>query len=168
MIKTAKTTIKSLPLWSEYKNTVYDLLSHPDVISMKTYIQHGDFDCLLHCVHVSYNSFIVCKRLKLNSHAAARGALLHDFFLYDWHKTRPEKGKHAFVHADLAFKNANERFSLTSCEKDVIKKHMWPLTLFPPRYIESLTVAFIDKICTVRETLGIYNKKKIDKLKSII
>lgn len=35
---------------------------------------------------------------------------------------------------------------LTPIEKDIIMKHMWPLTAIPPRYPESFLVSFIDKL----------------------
>ena len=34
---------------------------------------------------------------------------------------------------------------------DAIRKHMWPCTLIPPRYIESYVVTFVDKVCAVCE-----------------
>ncbi|MEA2038303.1 MAG: radical SAM protein [Thermodesulfobacteriota bacterium] len=36
-------------------------------------------------------------------------------------------------------------------EADIIKKHMWPLTLMPPRYPESLVVCLVDTFCSVRD-----------------
>lgn len=42
---------------------------------------------------------------------------------------------------------------LTPIEHDIIKKHMFPLTLVPPKYLESWIVCWIDKKCSTRETL---------------
>jgi uncharacterized protein len=61
---------------------------------MEKFIQHSDVSCLEHCMSVSYNSYLICRRLGLNYQAAARGGLLHDLFLYDWHVSKPENGLH--------------------------------------------------------------------------
>ena len=37
-------------------------------------------------------------------------------------------------------------------EQDIILKHMFPLTLQPPRYLESLLVCLVDKGCALYET----------------
>ena len=42
--------------------------------------------------------------------------------------------------------------SLTPVEQDIILKHMFPLTLQPPRYLESLLVCLVDKGCSLYET----------------
>lgn len=134
-----------------YLECVEDLLSDEMVLSMENFIQHGDVSCLDHCLQVSYLSFRISKRLKMDCRAAARGALLHDFFLYDWHLTKREEGLHGFVHSKIALRNAKERFELSGMEQDIIIKHMWPLNIKPPKYRESLLVCLIDKYCATLE-----------------
>ena len=57
--------------------------------------------------------------------------MLHDLFLYDWRINDPSrKGLHAFRHPRIAFNNSSEIFDLNEKEKDIILKHMWPLTVF--------------------------------------
>jgi uncharacterized protein len=102
---------------------------------------------------VSYNSYLVCRVLGLDYQSAARGGLLHDFFLYDWHITKHEEGLHGFTHPGTALKNANKKFSLNKIEKDIIEKHMWPLTIRFPKYKESFIVSFVDKYCSVIEII---------------
>lgn len=135
-----------------YRACIEDLISHESVKSMSNFIQHNNITCLDHCISVSYCSYVVCRFLRLDWYSAARGGLLHDLFLYDWHCSSPENGLHAFVHPSIALKNA-EIFNLSEMERDIIKKHMWPLTVVPPRYIESFIVSCIDKYCAVLETL---------------
>ncbi len=36
-------------------------------------------------------------------------------------------------------------------EKDIIKKHMWPMTAVPPKYKESFIVTCVDKYCATIE-----------------
>ncbi len=108
-------------------------------------------DCLRHCLQVSYTSFLVCRALGLDSRSAARGALLHDFFLYDWHGPKPYKGLHGFIHPGVALKNARSRFGLGALEEEIIRHHMWPLTLIPPKSKEAWVVLLVDKYCACGE-----------------
>jgi len=148
----------------EYEKCVIDLIEHEMVRSMKNYIQHGDTSCLEHSLYVSYVSYLICKRLGLDYRSAARGGLLHDFFLYDWHKKKPYKGLHGFKHPHIALQNACKYFNLNYLEKDIIKKHMWPLTLRLPRFWETFIVNLSDKYCTIMETIKFFRKESINLL----
>lgn len=151
----------------EYEKCIYDLIQHEMVGTMKNFIQHGDINCLEHSLYVSYSSYLICKRLGLDYRSAARGGLLHDFFLYDWHNTKPHKGLHGFVHPNIALQNANRYFNLNDREKDIIQKHMWPLTLRLPRYKEAFVVLLADKYCASMERIKFGNIKNINRLKEI-
>ena len=48
-----------------------------------------------------------------------------------------------------ALREAEARFDLTDKEKDIIVKHMWPLSPWMPRYKESFTVSMMDKYCAM-------------------
>ena len=80
-----------------------------------------------------------------------RGALLHDYFLYDAQDGDPAHKGHWTRHPEIALENAGRDLPLTAIEADVIRKHMFPLTHQPPRYRESVVVAIIDKGCAVYE-----------------
>ncbi len=130
---------------------------------MNHYIQHGTTTTLVHCLHVSYYSYKKCKKLKLNYREAARGGLLHDMFLYDWHDKEVRVKEwltfyklHGFTHPETALQNAARDFDLTQREKDIIKKHMWPLTIIPPSYKEAWIVTMADKYCSLLETFKIH------------
>ncbi|SHJ67926.1 uncharacterized protein SAMN02745227_00428 [Anaerobranca californiensis DSM 14826] len=149
----SKVNLKTNSYLEEYQECISDLIDHEMVKSMVNFIQHGDTNCLEHSLEVSYISFLVCKKLGFDSRAAARGGLLHDFFLYDWHKEKPYNGLHGFVHPNIALDNANKYFKLNDKEKDIIKKHMWPLTIKLPKYKETFVVVFVDKYCAVLESV---------------
>ena len=86
-----------------------------------------------------------------------RGALLHDYFLYDWHHHTHKKGwknLHGFTHPETALNNARKEYHLSPREQDIIKKHMWPLTVVPPRCREAWIVTAADKYCSLLETVG--------------
>ena len=51
-----------------------------------------------------------------------RGALLHDYFLYDWHIPDESHKWHGVTHAGDALKNARRDFELNEIEQDMISK----------------------------------------------
>ena len=120
------------------------------------FLQHGDTTVLLHCVAVAYFSLWLIRRLHLrcNERSLVRGALLHDYFLYDWHDPDPSHRLHGFHHPARALKNAQHDMELTPLEQDIIVHHMFPLTPFPPRSREAMVVCLVDKGCGLYETLG--------------
>jgi len=98
--------------------------------------------------------------LVLITNRQPRGGLLHDFFLYDWHVKNQRKGLHGFTHPRVALENAIEHFDLNDTEKDIIEKHMWPLTIRLPKTKESLVVSLVDKYCSLLEIAKIQRKLK--------
>lgn len=154
-------------LEKEYEDCIRDLISHELIRTMKEYIQHGDISCLDHSLYVSYVSYKICRKLGFDFKSAARGGLLHDFFLYDWHKEKPYKGLHGFIHPRIALQNADKYFTLNNIERDIIRKHMWPLTISLPKYKETFVVLIVDKYCATMETLRIGNRVVVRRLKEI-
>ena len=134
-----------------------ELLEDEKVLLMQHFIQHGKVSCYDHCLMVALYSYLYAKHLKIkvNVEALVRGAMLHDFFLYDWHKTAfTPDGLHGFSHPYTALKNACRFFNLTERERNIIYCHMWPLTpLQIPAYPEAWLVCLADKYCSLKETL---------------
>lgn len=130
----------------EYLDIVKDLIINETVLKMKKYRQHFNVNCFDHCLFVSYNSYLICKKHKLDYISVARAGLLHDLFLYDWRKRQDgRKGYHAFTHGKTALENAMKITNLNDKEKDIIKKHMWPVTLEIPKYKETFIITLVDK-----------------------
>ena len=148
----------------DFFNIIDDIISNDTVKQMKNYRQHCNTSCYKHCMQVAYFTYIACKKLKLDYISATRAARLHDLFLYDWRKKYRNidiSGLHAFVHPRIALENASEIFELNDIEKDIILKHMWPVTLSFPRYKESYIVTIMDKYSACLETyLYLRNKLK--------
>jgi len=144
-----------------YEIVVGDILSHPKVQEMRNYKHHASIDCLEHSLYVSKTAYKVAGKLNLDAKSVARGALLHDFYLYDWHVEGSHEGLHGFNHAALALENATAYFELNPLERDIIEKHMWPLNLRFPSYVESYIVMVVDKYCTVMETLNLFIRRSI-------
>ena len=147
----------------EFIECIGDLISSPRVLEMGKVPQHVDVSCLNHCIFVAYISFLVCRKFRWDFTAAARGGLLHDLFLYDWRVKGTHEGLHGFSHPAAALRNASELCELSAREKDIILKHMWPLTLRKvPRYRESFVVSGADKACALMEIFHIYHAMKVD------
>ncbi len=147
---------KNIEKCTEFNEILSDILSNETVKQMHNYIQHGEISCYTHCYYVAYYTYLICKKLKLDYKSAVRGAMLHDLFLYDWHTTSPadinEKGVHAWAHPRIALKNASKIFNLNDTEKDIIRNHMWPVTLKFPKTKEAFIVSCMDKYSATAET----------------
>ena len=136
----------------EYMQIIKDLISNETVLKMKMYRQHFNVSCFDHCLFVSYNSYLICKKHKLDYKSVARAGLLHDLFLYDWRKRENGRnGHHAFTHGKTALENALKITFLNNIEKDIIKNHMWPVTLSIPKYKETFVITYVDKRIAIAE-----------------
>jgi uncharacterized membrane protein len=151
------------PFEHEFYDITKDIYMHDEFLKLKLH-QHHNSSIYDHVMDVSYFSYRVCKFLKLDYHSAARGALLHDFFLYDWRThdvpDLPAEKYHGIEHPKIALANAKKHFILNDIEKDIVKKHMWPLTLVPPKYKESFIVSFADKYLASKEFVTKFNQSK--------
>jgi uncharacterized protein len=76
----------------EYLSYVGELLARPEVQRLANYTQHYFSNRLEHSISVSYDSYRIAKRFKLNARATARAGLLHDLFYYDWRTTKFSSG----------------------------------------------------------------------------
>ena len=131
---------------------------------MEKFTQHGDTSCLLHTIAVAYYSIKIAEffGIKYKKRDLIRGALLHDYFLYDWHDGEKERRIHGFTHPMTALRNADRDFDLTDTERDIIKKHMFPLTVIPPTCREGWIVCLADKYCSLYETFKKEAYRKIN------
>lgn len=136
-----------------FRNYYEELASHSGLGRIAQYLQHGSTSRLLHSVAVAYYSYqlAVFSRLSFHLPDLVRGALLHDYFLYDAQDGDPAHKGHWVRHPEIALENAGREVELTRIEKDIIKKHMFPVTPYPPRYREGIVVSLMDKACSVYE-----------------
>ena len=145
----------------QYMDIVWDIISNEKVQQMKLYRQHFNVSCFDHCLYVSYNLYLLCKKFNLDYVSAARAGMVHDLFLYDW-RVRQEwrKGYHAFTHPRMSLLNASKIMKLNACEKDIIDKHMWPVTIWRiPKYKETFLRVYVDKYAAVMERK--FGRKKV-------
>lgn len=138
---------------------IEDIMDYEKFLKIKEINHHFESTIFDHSVDVAYASYKITRKLGLDYKSAARGGMLHDFFLYNWRKVVPEEGLHGFVHPMIAYRNASEKFELNKIEKDIILKHMFPLTIKPPMFLESMIVSLMDKTCATAEVIRyIFNR----------
>lgn len=144
----------------EFYLHIQPLLDHEDVQALAGYIQHNCYSRLNHSLDVAYYSFLVSRFFGWDRVSAARGALLHDLYLYNRQEDAEQNKGHLRNHPKVALENARQVCDLNKVEENIIRRHMWLATLIPPRYKEGFVVTFVDKFCAVREALiGLRNRK---------
>lgn len=143
-----------------------DVAEHTDLLQMDSFLQHGDTSTLWHSIAVAYYSFLIARRLKLSCRwkSLVAGALLHDYFLYDWHIPAPDHRLHGFTHPKAALKNACRDWKVDKIQKSIIAHHMFPLTPIPPHCREGILVCLVDKWCSLAETFRSHRYKRLHKL----
>ncbi|MBU7456272.1 HD domain-containing protein [Leuconostoc fallax] len=137
----------------DYVAIVGDLLQREEVQKLENYPQHHFSNRLEHSISVSYQSYLIAKKVGADEVATARAGLLHDLFYYDWRTTKFDEGTHAYVHPRIALKNARKITHISPKEADIIVKHMFGATIAPPKYVESWIVSLVDDYAAVNEYL---------------
>ena len=133
-----KTDLKKLQhgLMNRTKYYGSDIFQKPNFKKTAKFVQHGDVSVRKHSISVALTA------LKI------RPSRFYKFYEL-----------HGFTHPGTALKNAKKDFRLTPREQDIIKKHMWPLTVIPPMCREAWIVTAADKYCSLMETLHLHGKK---------
>lgn len=132
-----------------------DILKSRGMTLEKSFRQHGSVSVYEHSLSVAVMCVMIAAILPFRTDLTSlvRGALLHDYFLYDWHTHDRSHRFHGFIHAKRALLNANRDFSLNSIEKNMILSHMFPMNAVIPKYRESVILCTADKLCAIRETV---------------
>ena len=142
-------------MYIDYYKIVSSILEHKEFEKRKEYMHHDNSSVYDHSLKVSIISYKVAKILHLDKKSVAIGALLHDFYYKPWlieGKVVKNESKiflkgHGFVHARQALENSYIHFPelMNSKIDDIIVKHMFPLNILPPVYLESWIVSLCDK-----------------------
>ena len=133
---------------SEFYRIVDPILNHKEFRELKTITHHG-ITRYEHCLRVAYYTYLVTSFLHLHYKEATEAALLHDFFTDE--VVEENFIKRLTNHPNIAFLNASKYFKLNKMQEDIIKTHMFPITLTPPKYLESWIVDIVDDIAAVYE-----------------
>ena len=132
---------------AEFQAIISDILSIPEFRKLKAYTHHHSTTRYQHCMNVAWYTYLWCRRFHLNYVSATRGALLHDFFLYEWKYEQPIPGRHSEIHPLIALTNATKYVEIDEVMRDCILHHMWPLAQDRPETREGMIVQAADKYC---------------------
>jgi uncharacterized protein len=151
-IYTTRMSHTKLEYYQEYIACVEDILDHPAVQQLDEFTHHNNMTRLEHCRNVGYYSYLICRKMGLDARSAARGGLLHDFFLYDWRiEEGDDSAAHIKNHPKVALENAEKYFDLNDTEREIIALHMWPKADVKPTYKETYCICSVDKYCALLE-----------------
>lgn len=145
----------------EFTAATQELLNSDQVRMMGRWNHHGPITTLDHSLFVAYWSYRTARFLGLDAHAAARGGLLHDLYLYDSKDRSAHPGWQCFDHPKAAAKNAAELTELSQKERNIILSHMWPLGGAMPRSAEALLVDLVDTVCATLEKTRVYRPARL-------
>lgn len=140
--------------WALYQSYLSEIAEQPAVQPMKQTPQHKGGTSFAHCVNVAVKSYRLAKKLgwKVDLQSLARGAMLHDFYLYDTETMPYSDYRHSLIHPKLSLQNAEHVYALNDKEKNIILSHMWPIPGAPiPRSREAWLVCMADKLCASEE-----------------
>lgn len=134
---------------------IHQLCEQGRLLEEQNAMQHGSTSVYEHSVNVAYKSLLLVEnyRLPVDKQSLVRGALLHDYFLYDWHQKDSSHRLHGFRHPKTALGNAQRDYHLNWKEKNIIARHMFPLIPVPPQCREAWIVCLADKWCALGETV---------------
>lgn len=136
-----------------YMNIVDEIINNEQFMKLDT-IRHHNSTRLNHSIKVSYYSYVLARKLKLNYVEVARAGLLHDFYLGQVKEEKGIKNKvklFTFQHPEEAVINSEKYFEISEMERDIIRTHMFPIDIKIPRYAESWLVSIVDKYVSAKE-----------------
>lgn len=137
----------------EYKEIINVIIQNLEFIKRKEYHHHENISVYTHSLMVSYYSYKIAKKIHLDYKSTAIAGILHDFYYEDWQKANKKglKELHGFVHAREALNNSKEHFNYLLNDKisNSIVRHMFPLNIKPPKYLEGWIITIVDKIVSM-------------------
>lgn len=147
-----------------FYKTLFQLELLPEVQQLKQYTQHKNSDRFTHCHNVAVYSYHLALKFHWNIDevALAKGAFLHDYFVYDTRDMQMSNFQHGMTHPFIALENAMKIVDLNDKEKNIIVSHMWPYPFSPlPRSKEAYLVTLADKYCACKEAAGMRNIEEV-------
>ena len=154
------------------ENLYQSFLNDEKILRMKEISMHRGSNCYEHVFKVAKKAIKKSlNRKNINLEVVLIGAILHDYYLYDWRKNKELLKGHGKNHPDIAINNAVRDFDINDEVKKVIKTHMWPVNIKAyPNTKEARIVSISDKAVTIGESLTSikYKQRKREKYLSYI
>ena len=149
------------------ENIYQVFLNDEKIKRMQSISMHRGSNCYEHSFKVAKFAMKIALRgnkKNLNLEALLIGAILHDYYLYDWRKDRSNKKKHSRKHPYLASENASKDFDISKEIKKIIETHMWPFNFKDfPNTKEARIVSIADKnvaLCEALTSIAYKNKHR--------
>lgn len=141
----------------EFFRIIEPMIENKEFQKTKNISHHGitRYD---HSIRVAYYSYYITKILHLDYKETTIAAILHDFFIDE---VKEENSINKLRrHPQYAVENAKKHFQISEKQEDIIKTHMFPVTLTPPKYLESWIVDLVDDFSAIYEK-GLSTKKQL-------
>ena len=148
----------------EKLESIYQTFLHDEkVMQMKEISMHRGSNCYEHCFMVAKRAIkraLHTRRKNINLEVVLIGAILHDYYLYDWRKDRSKLKHHGVRHQYIASENASRDFHISPQVKKVIESHMWPMKFKEyPKSREAKIVSISDKAIAIKQALTSHKHK---------
>ena len=137
---------------------LFKLFENGEFYKEQDIVHHFRTNVFRHSISVARLSLKIAEKLhlKVNEEDLLTGALLHDYFLYDWHEKKLHHKLHGFIHAKIAADNAKRDYNINDKVYNIIYSHMFPLNLTHiPRCKEAWIVTIADKYVALKEQSAI-------------
>lgn len=159
------------PSFDEWFKITKDILLNDEFQKRKYFMHHHNLTVWDHSILVSFKAFKIARAIGADKRVCAIAGLLHDFYTQAWlysdELAQIEDGKylqeigvrkplfktHGFTHGADAAENYVKFFPELEDDRitDSIKKHMFPMTIVPPKYIEGYILTSVDKLNSLKE-----------------
>ena len=139
---------------NQKRRTLFTLFENGSLVKEQEIVHHFKTNVFRHSISVARLSLRIAGafRIKVDENDLLLGALLHDYFLYDWHEKKAHHKLHGFTHAKIAADNARRDYNIDDKVYNIIYSHMFPLNLTHiPKSKEAWIVSIADKIVAIKE-----------------
>ena len=145
-------------------------LHNEAVLKMKEIPAHIGSNCYIHTFKVVKQVMkkAVKSKKDLDLENLLIAAIFHDYYLYDWRKTKDRPHPHGKYHPRISAENAKRVFNISEEAQRLIKSHMWPFNFFnPPKGKEAWLLCNVDTWVALVECL-VSRKKKAKREKEYL
>lgn len=158
------------PLFDDWFYIVSDILVNRE-FQIRKLFKHHTISVWDHSIEVSFKAYKFACKIYADERVCAIAGLLHDFYPYAWqysdelnnydkkylvrlNKKIPFFKSHGFMHASEAKENYLKYFPKYKDKRisNSILRHMFPINIIPPKYLEGWIVTISDKLSSVRDT----------------
>ena len=140
----------------EFEDIINSYITREEFKDLKNYKHHG-ISRYEHLLRTAYYTYKVSKFFKLDYQEITLAALFHDYY-HDEVKDLPFR-KRLIKHPEYAIKNASKLVKLTPKQENIIRTHMFPITIKPPKYKEGWLVDIVDDIASLTDVFLLMGRK---------